>query len=216
MAWVLAVGGIALGLALAAPQILMTLDYIAATPRAFLDYEAFVAYSLPWSQLPTLLFPFLFGGMGAPLGTPYFGADNFAELCLYLPFLSIALALAGATYGPRSVARFWALVAVVAFLLALGGSLPALAHVVYRLPGFDLFRVPARHVLDQVNRRHAAVPERLEHPVAVLDPIAGGEWHTSNCTTDRTTGRLGTVWNTYKYTQAAEMIRESGSALALH
>jgi hypothetical protein len=145
---VLAVAGIGLGLALAAPQILMTLDYIAATPRALLDYEAFVAYSLPWVQLPTLLFPFLFGGVGQPLGTPYFGADNFAELCLYVPFLSIALALAGAAYGPRSVARFWALVAVIALLLALGGSLPALAHVVYRLPGFGLFRVPARHVLE--------------------------------------------------------------------
>ncbi len=33
-------------------------------------------------------------------------------------------------------------------LLALGGSLPTLAAAVYRVPGFNQFRVPARHLME--------------------------------------------------------------------
>jgi hypothetical protein len=39
-------------------------------------------------------------------------------------------------------------VAIVGLLLALGGSLPALAALVYRVPGFNQFRVPARHLME--------------------------------------------------------------------
>lgn len=147
-AWSLAWAGLGLGLLLAAPQLLMTTAYVRETPRALLDYESFVAFSLPITHLPTVLFPFLFGENHRAFRVPYFGADNFAELCLYLPFLSLVLAVPGALRSRRGVGGIWAVVAVVGLLLALGGSLPTLAALVYRVPGFNQFRVPARHLME--------------------------------------------------------------------
>jgi hypothetical protein len=146
--WAIAWAGLGLGILLAAPQLLMTVAYVRETPRAELDYASFVAYSLPLANLPTVLFPFLFGENHRAFFVPYFGPENFAELCLYLPFVSLVLAGPGALRARRGVGGFWAIVAVVGLLLALGGSLPALAAILYRVPGFNQFRVPARHLLE--------------------------------------------------------------------
>ena len=146
--WLLAGGGLALGALLAAPQLAFTMQYVRETPRVAIGYDDFVAYSLPLRQVPTILFPFLFGAPGRPLGMPYFGAENFNELTPALPFLSIVLAAAGSRYGRRDVAAFWCALAAIALLLALGGNVPVLARLVYRLPGFDAFRVPARHAME--------------------------------------------------------------------
>jgi hypothetical protein len=146
--WLVAVGSVVLGLLLAAPQLLTTARYVRETPRALLDYESFTAFSLPPRQLPTLIVPWLFGGTWRQLGTAYFGADNFNELCLYLPFLTLALAVPGALFHRRGIAGFWVATTIVAMLLALGGSLPPLAALAYRVPGFDQFRVPARHLME--------------------------------------------------------------------
>jgi hypothetical protein len=147
-AWVMAWVALGLGILIAAPQLLMTIAYVRETPRAELDYASFVAYSLPIANLPTVLFPFLFGENHRAFNVPYFGPDNFAEFCLYLPFVSLVLAVPGALRARRGVGGFWAIVAIGGLLLALGGSLPALAALVYRVPGFNQFRVPARHLME--------------------------------------------------------------------
>lgn len=144
--WVLACLGVAGGVLVAAPQLLMTASYIDATPRAALDYKAFIVYSLPLQQLPTILFPYLFG-QGTAVAQRYFGAGNFAETCCYVPFLSMALAIPGLRIR-RDVSSFWLVLAVASLALALGGSLPPLAQLAFRVPGLNLFRVPARHVFE--------------------------------------------------------------------
>jgi hypothetical protein len=146
--WLLAGGGLVLGVLLAAPQLVFTMRYVRDTPRVAIGYDDFVAYSLPLRQVSAMLFPFLFGAPGRPLGMPYVGADNFNELTLAMPFLSIVLALAGSGFGRRDLAAFWWALALVALVLALGGNVPTLARLVYRLPGFAAFRVPARHAME--------------------------------------------------------------------
>jgi hypothetical protein len=58
--------------------------------------------------------------------------------------------------------------------------------------------LPARLVLDQEHRRHAAVPEGLEHAVAMMDPVTGLEWHTPSVPRDELTELNETLWNNNK------------------
>ena len=145
--WVMAVIAIAIGILIAAPQLLMTIAYVEETLRSEITYQTFTQYSLPRSQLSTMLFPFLFGGF-LPRIPPYFGEWNFTELCFCTPFLFIALGAVGCLFRRRDVVAFWVVLAFVAILLSLGGNLPALAHATYQLPGFNMFRVPARHLME--------------------------------------------------------------------
>ena len=138
--------GVAVGALIAAPQLLMTATYLEYTPRASLDYTSFVLFSLPLAQLPLVLFPYLFGA-GTQLEQGYFGVANFPETCCYVSFLAFVLAIPGLRFR-GSIAVFWAMVAIVALVLALGGSISTVAHLVYEIPGFNLFRVPSRHVME--------------------------------------------------------------------
>ncbi|MCA1815110.1 MAG: YfhO family protein [Acidobacteria bacterium] len=147
-----------LGTGLAALQLLPSAELARESVRASLDFEAFTAYQLPLRQLPTLIFPFLYGGSPRTFyATPYFGAWssesggwNASELCAYVGLLALILA-AVALFARRRrdgwQLNFWSGVALVALLLALGSATP-LAFVAYRLPFVNKFRAPARHLVE--------------------------------------------------------------------
>src|SRR5205085_12194800 len=106
--------------------------------------------SLPPRQLPTLLFPFMFGGaMGELFRVPYWGAGPYyIELTGYVglaPWLLAPVAIWRWRANPY--VRFWAIAGVVALVLALGDATP-----LYRLwaavPGLRAVRVPGRHLLE--------------------------------------------------------------------
>jgi hypothetical protein len=144
------------GTALAAIQLVPTAELTRLTPRAEITFDLFTAYSLPPRQLATLVFPLAYGG--APhtfYALPYFGVWssegggwNASEITGYVGLLPLLLAAAAlCARGRRGHALFWCGVAAVALLLALGSSAP-LSHVAYRLPPFNKFRAPARHLLE--------------------------------------------------------------------
>lgn len=142
-----------IGIGVAAIQFAPTIELMPHTLRAMLTFEEFVAYQLPLRQLPMLLFPFLYGGSPASFyATPYFGAwpssaDGWgaSELTGYVGLLPLVLAAIGfAVNKQKLVVWFWAAVAVIAVLLALGEATP-LAFISYHLPIFNKFRAPARH-----------------------------------------------------------------------
>jgi hypothetical protein len=145
------------GTGLAAIQLLPTAELAAASLRASLGFAEFVSYSLPLRQTPMLLFPYLFGGSpGTLYDLPYFGAWGSeaggwgaGELSGYLGLLPLLLATIGffAARRRRSLAWFWLVVSVIAFLLALGDATP-LARLTYHLPVINKFRVPARHFME--------------------------------------------------------------------
>ena len=112
----------AIGLGLAAGQLLPTLDLVAVSHRAAagpIGYEGFLLRSLPAGHLGSLLIPHSFGHPG--LGT-YVSRENFAEHYPYVGIIALALALLGAA-GRRWHARFFALAALITVLLALGTAL---------------------------------------------------------------------------------------------
>ena len=117
-------------LALAAGQLLPTLEFIAHSPRADLNYEA-VSFGLPIHELVSIVYPGYFGGSPAYLGI--------------LPMVLIGLALA--LGRPRADVAFWAGVGLLALLLALGGN-TFLYPVFYLVaPGFDAVRHQERAFL---------------------------------------------------------------------
>lgn len=85
------------GLLMAAAQVFPILESLPLVTRARISYEFFASFSFPLSQLPMLLFPYLFGANHAGLfPAPYFGEPNLMELTGYvgmLPLLLSALAL---------------------------------------------------------------------------------------------------------------------------
>lgn len=153
IAWrsvLLSFGAIASGLLLAGMQLLPTIELSRLSVRSTMDLAGFLTYSLPKWQAATLLFPFLFGGSPFPPFEPaYHGAWNLTEMSGYLGWTPWLLALAALLWGGLRdrVAVFWLAVAAVSGLLVVGDSTP-LASVMFHLPGYNMFRAPARHFLE--------------------------------------------------------------------
>jgi hypothetical protein len=77
-----------------------------------------------------------------------FGTPAFTEFVAYIGVVGLGLAMLGARFGkPSRLRRFFVGLVVVGILLGLGGYDP-LYFVLFKLvPGFDLFRTPARWML---------------------------------------------------------------------
>jgi hypothetical protein len=153
--------GVALGLGLCAIQLFPTAEAVPHSERGAMTFDSFTSFSLPWSQLPTLLFPHAFGGSGLPpgewvsresaqefgLGVHYFGQWGLVEVAGYCGLVSLVLAAAGFLSNPRArQARFWALATVAAVVLALGRYTPV-ARLLYLVPVLNCCRCPGRFAL---------------------------------------------------------------------
>jgi hypothetical protein len=129
------------GVALTAVQLLPGAEMAALSARPRMAYSDFVSFSLPAPQLPMLLFPFLFGGVGAP----YWGDGIFLEEMAYPGVIVVMLAAAAVGRARcEPLVRFWTLIAGLTLALAVGDSLPPLARLMYHVPFYNLFRAPAR------------------------------------------------------------------------
>jgi hypothetical protein len=137
------------GIGLSAIQLIPTMAIHGATLRDSVSFATATSFSYSWSHLPLLAFPYLFGNAAptAPFTAPYHGLWDLTELSAYPGMVALVLAAAGVP-SLRRDRRMAALGIVTIFcvLVALGASTP-LAHVVYRLPGFDQFRSWARYMV---------------------------------------------------------------------
>jgi|GEM_PF-2411234 len=124
---------VALGILIASPQLVATRELSSLGVRGLLSYQFFSSYSLRFDMLPVLLYPKLPGEREA-----------FA--------LSVGLLLAPValwrmrTHGVH--VKFWGLVAVVSFVLALGGSIEPLNRLMFHIPLYNGFRGLSKHVLE--------------------------------------------------------------------
>lgn len=141
---------LALGLSLAAVQILPTIELLRNSMRATASYDFFSSFSMPPRFALTLFAPYLFGGgNGRLFRAPYVGPTFFGEYVAYVGLLTIMLAVVAVVLKQDVRTRFWAVVFVVCFVLAFGRFLPFhLYAVVYYIPVLNLFRVPARHLME--------------------------------------------------------------------
>jgi hypothetical protein len=138
-----------LGIALAAIQLIPSIELANLGPRSTMSFNDFVNYSLPLEQAIHLIFPYIFGGANDSFyKVPYFGEPNLTELAGYIGLLPLMLAAIGfLTYWNKSLSWFWLIVALFTFLLILGKATP-LSQLMYHLPAYNKFRAPARHSVE--------------------------------------------------------------------
>jgi len=141
---------IAAGLALAAVQILPTLELLRNSLRADASYDFFTSFSMPRRFILTFLAPYLMGGGDGQLfRAPYVGPAFYAEYNGYVGLATIALALLVVILKRDARITFWIVVIGGGLFLALGRFAPfGFYHLIYHVPVLNLFRVPARHLME--------------------------------------------------------------------
>jgi hypothetical protein len=138
------------GVFLAAVQILPTFELLRNSVRSDASYDFFASFSLPPRFVQTLLAPYILGGGDNRLfRAPYIGAPYYGEFIGYVGLLTIMLALVAVLLKRDTRTNFWAIVATICFVLALGSNAPFhLYWLIYHVPVLNLFRVPARHLME--------------------------------------------------------------------
>ena len=138
------------GVAMAAVQLLPTLELLRHSLRAEASYDFFSSFSLPPRFLLTFFAPFIMGGGdGGLFRAPYIGPAFAAEYIAFVGVATIMLALISLMLKPDSRTKFWSIAAGVCLALAVGRFLPFNAYkLVYYVPVLNLFRVPARHLME--------------------------------------------------------------------
>ena len=119
---------------IAAIQALPTTELTAVSIRAGgMSFGEAISFSLPPRELFVGLLPTF--GLASPTSNEFLG---------WIGFSGATLVLAGITFRARQPAiLFFAILSLVALLLALGNHTPIYGSI-FRLPGMNLFRVPAR------------------------------------------------------------------------
>ena len=163
----------AVGMGLSALVLLPAWQYAQLSPRASLPYEQAARYSLIPGLLGEMVVPALFNSREPSV---YWGVWDRVAVG-YLGILPLLLAgLAVLIVRGRRV-RLFAVLAIVAFLLALGGQSVFHGWAYALLPGFDQLRAPARLivVLDLALAALAALGlDRLLRPLERPARIAFG------------------------------------------
>ena len=138
------------GVALAAVQILPTIELLRHSLRRAASYDFFTSFSMPRRFLATFFAPYAVGGGdGTLFRAPYAGPSFYAEYVGYVGLATLALALIALILRRDAQTIFWAIVAVVGLALALGRYAPFdFNRLTYAMPVLNLFRVPARHLME--------------------------------------------------------------------
>lgn len=138
------------GLALAAIQILPTLELLRYSLRSAASYDFFTSFSMPRRFLATFFAPYVVGGGdGTLFRAPYAGMSFYAEYVGYVGLATLALALLAFVLNRDARTIFWSAVAIAGLLLALGRYAPfEFNRLIYAVPVLNLFRVPARHLME--------------------------------------------------------------------
>jgi hypothetical protein len=141
---------VATGLLMAAIQILPTYELLRHSERSAATYEFFSSFSMPKRFVLTFVAPYVMGGGDARLfRAPYVGPPYYPEMVGYAGLLTIILAVIAVARRPDARTKFWTAVAVICLLLAFGGYAPLQSYkLIYYLPLLNLFRVPARHLME--------------------------------------------------------------------
>jgi hypothetical protein len=140
----------AAGLCLAALQIVPTLELLGQSLRSDASYGFFTSFSMPRRFVAAFFAPYLMGGGdGTLFRAPYVGPSFYAEYVGYVGLAGLLLTVLAIVFQRDAQTKFWACVVVVGLLLALGRYAPlGFNKLVYLVPGLNLFRVPARHLME--------------------------------------------------------------------
>ena len=139
------------GIGIAAAQYLPTLEFIRHSTRASISYDLMTDCSLPPTHLLTLIVPKALGSVSGPTGQsvsissplhPY--NYYYCETMIYLGILPLLLAGFALADKRQPVRWFLMVLAAFALVLAFGSYTPLYRVALAVLPGFSMFRIPAR------------------------------------------------------------------------
>jgi hypothetical protein len=141
---------LAAGVLLAAVQILPTFELLRNSLRADSSYDFFTSFSLPPRMLETFLAPYVAGGGdGRLFRAPYVGPPYYGEMAGYVGASGLMLAVCAVVFKRDAKTKFWTAAALVCLALALGRYAPLKFYkLIYYVPVLNLFRVPARHLME--------------------------------------------------------------------
>ena len=128
------------GLGLAAPMILPSLQMASLSVRSGLSYEQATEFSVEPVALLQFLLPKAFGSNP----TDYWGSFSSGEIWVYVGIVTLLLAALGLALRPTGVRLLLAAFAGVALLFALGPFTPLHGWVFRFVPPYNLIRAPAR------------------------------------------------------------------------
>jgi hypothetical protein len=132
------------GVLLAAPQLLPTFELQQLSVRSEeRDFDFLTKTSLPPAMLLNLVLPGAFGNNVVGFA----GGDPFQEVFIYAGFSPLLLAFLSWRQRHKREALFFYLLLLGTLLLALGRYTPLYHYLIQYLPGFSLFRIPARWLL---------------------------------------------------------------------
>jgi hypothetical protein len=141
---------LAAGLVLAAVQVLPMVEMLRHSLRASASYDFFTSFSLPPHFLWTFFAPYVVGGGDGQLfRAPYLGPAYYGEYVGYVGLATIALAMVAVALKRDARTTFYGAVVLAGLLLALGRYAPFdFYKLIYAFPVLNLFRVPARHLME--------------------------------------------------------------------
>jgi hypothetical protein len=118
--------------------------------RERITYEMFTSDNFPPWQLFNFLIPNLFGGVDRDIpdyapATTVFIAEVYAYIGI-LPLTFLFAAIAARRRACREL-TFWIAITVIALLVSFGGTTP-IYFLLFHMPVYNLFRVPARHLFE--------------------------------------------------------------------
>ncbi len=124
-------------LGLTAAQLWPTLEFAERSVRAQMTFADFTSYSLLLPQLIQLFFPYY-----SPPKTNWL-IGIFDYVGVFVPMLAAVESLA---VPRRGHTRFWLIVLLISFILALGSETP-LSQIMYHVPIYNKFRAPVRTLI---------------------------------------------------------------------
>jgi len=130
-----------IALGLAAIQILPALSVSGDSFRKDLDIGWASAFSLPPINLITFILP---GSLGDTIGSLYWGRYYFWEMCGYLGFIPLILAILALLLRKDRMAILLAALAAGTVIIAMGSYTPIFKPLYDFLPGFRYFRGSAK------------------------------------------------------------------------
>jgi hypothetical protein len=134
------------GLLLSSLQLLCVAESFPYTSRQKISMEMFNQDPLPLASLGALVVPNVAGGL---FGVPCYKPDSCGVgVYSYAGFIPLILAVAALVWfwRTRSDVIFWAGTILIAIILAL--ALSPVQSLLYRVPVYNLFRAPSRHLFE--------------------------------------------------------------------
>lgn len=126
-------------------QLVPTLELMNLSIRSGIDYNYFSSFSFNPRLFPVLIFPYIFGNSFYTYGDvpAYFGPWNYTEMTIYFG-ISTSIFLLFGFFVKNKHKYLWIFLLVFSLILVLGSHTP-FYRLMYHVPLYNKFRVPARN-----------------------------------------------------------------------